>query len=1516
MSTKLKILHLEDAHSDAELVNYKLKKSKLEYEMLVADTRDKFIKELKDFLPDIILADNSLPAFDSHEALAALNETGFKIPFILVTGTMPDEAAADLIKKGADDYILKDRLSRLPEAILNALEKYRLKKAQQIIMDELVKSESRLKQTQAISNLGSWDLDYSTGIAIWSDEQLKIYGLLPGNNQQSFEAWISYIHPDDIENVLQKTNDTKSTFSNADYFHRIVRRDGSVRHVYSQIRSKVDNTGTLTGLHGVIQDMTDIKNSEIALKESQSNLLAIFENTSDGFILADSRGIIKAFNTKAKDRTRLNTDQELTTGKSILDFLPDSKKEMYRDNIAKVLSGEILQYDFAYNRKSGETKWFSFTVNPVYNAEQIEGFSIASTDITERKKVEQQLKDSELFNKGILASLSSHIAVIDHKGDIIAVNAAWDDFAKNNGVYSLGGVSTGSNYFEVCQRSMALGNTMAGETLQGIQSVFNNEVKIFELEYPCHSLTEQRWFVLSVTGFGEDNSKVVISHQNITQRKITEDQLIKSELRLKDAQAVAKIGSWETDLKTFDVTWSDETHHIFKTDPNRFQATHSAFLSFIHPDDRNKVNTAFENSLRSQTVNSIDHRIIATNGVVKHVTENWKIFQDGEGNAVRAIGSCQDITERKIAEQERNSLQSTLENSLNEIYICDIESLSFSYVNKGALLNLGYSEQEIKALTPLALKPEFTAAAYNELVAPLLNNEKEKIVFFTHHKRKDESLYPVEVHLQLVTEGNNKRFLAIVLDITERKIAEEKVIKLNEAVAKSEKFFKGVIESSDDMITIIAPTGETIYASPAVSKKFGYSNEETLKLNIADIVHPDDALIMHEFITKIMMHPGVPMQCPLIRDRKKDGTYMWVDGTLTNFLETEGINAIVANFRDVSDKKKLETLLDKSNRLAAIGSWEIDVIKGTVFWSDITKEIREADADFSPDLTNGMQLFQEGYHRNTITKRVKDCIEKGVPWDDELQIITQKGNLKWIRTIGEAEVIDGKCVKVYGSFQDINERKKSELELLKIYKEKNSILESIGDGFYSVDKNWTVTYWNNQAEKMTGKLRNDVIGKELWQVYPDMVGTPSYTSYLKAVEENSIQSFELYSDADSTWIDFSIYPSPSGISVYFRDVTKRKLAEQQIKSEKRLLRTLIDNIPDAIYFKDKMGRKLVSNKFDYTLTGAEKEEEVLGKTDLELLTQNAATTGYQHDMEILSTGEPLTNFEERFILKNGNPVWLLTTKLALRNDNNEISGMMGIGRDITARKLAEEKLLAVNIELEKFVKQLVLSNTQLEQFAYVASHDLQEPLRMVTSFLTLIEKRYGQMLDEKGKQYIHFAVDGAGRMRQMILDLLQFSRAGKTEDKLEEVDLNEVIQEILLLYNSQIQESNAVIKASVLPVLRTSRTAVRQVFQNLISNSLKYRKPNTVVEINISFQPTESHWEFAVADNGIGIDPRFFEKIFIIFQRLHNKDQYSGTGIGLAITKKIVENLGGKIRVRSAEGDGTTFYFTLVKRPA
>ncbi len=237
----------------------------------------------------------------------------------------------------------------------------------------------------------------------------------------------------------------------------------------------------------------------------------------------------------------------------------------------------------------------------------------------------------------------------------------------------------------------------------------------------------------------------------------------------------------------------------------------------------------------------------------------------------------------------------------------------------------------------------------------------------------------------------------------------------------------------------------------------------------------------------------------------------------------------------------------------------------------------------------------------------------------------------------------------------------------------------------------------------------------------------------------------------------------------------------------------------------------------------------------------------------------------------------------------------------------------VNVSLKKHTDELMISNRELEQFAYVSSHDLQEPLRMVSSFLSRLEGKYGNQLDDQARQYIGFAVDGAERMRVLINDLLAYSSYGRHNDFKEEIELNALIEEVKLLQNQRIVDTQAIITTDHLPTVKSAKSPLRQVFQNLISNALKYRKPNESPVIHIAVQEHETEWQFSISDNGIGISKDYFDQIFIIFKRLHGQNEYSGTGIGLALVKKIIDDFGGRIWVESTVGKGSIFHFTVPK---
>ena len=255
----------------------------------------------------------------------------------------------------------------------------------------------------------------------------------------------------------------------------------------------------------------------------------------------------------------------------------------------------------------------------------------------------------------------------------------------------------------------------------------------------------------------------------------------------------------------------------------------------------------------------------------------------------------------------------------------------------------------------------------------------------------------------------------------------------------------------------------------------------------------------------------------------------------------------------------------------------------------------------------------------------------------------------------------------------------------------------------------------------------------------------------------------------------------------------------------------------------------------------------------------------------------------------------------------------------------KSKVEAVNAELRREIQErldaerrltekteaLARSNADLEQFAYVASHDLQEPLRMVSSYVQLFEKRYAGQVDAQADKYIRYAVEGAKRMQALIAGLLEYSRVGRLDEPLGAVDTNAALDQALSNLRSAIEEAHATVTREPLPTVTGNAGRLAQVFQNLIGNDIKFRLPDQASEIHVSATPRDREWRFAVRDNGIGIDPKYLDRIFVIFQRLHTRAEYPGTGIGLSICKKVIERHGGRIWVESRPGSGATFHFTL-----
>jgi PAS domain S-box-containing protein len=440
-------------------------------------------------------------------------------------------------------------------------------------------------------------------------------------------------------------------------------------------------------------------------------------------------------------------------------------------------------------------------------------------------------------------------------------------------------------------------------------------------------------------------------------------------------------------------------------------------------------------------------------------------------------------------------------------------------------------------------------------------------------------------------------------------------------------------------------------------------------------------------------------------------------------------------------------------------------------------------------------------------------------------------------------------------------------------------------------------------------------------------------------------SFNLQTSEDwSALLAFLITSvTASMISVRARRAAVEKEAAQmerlqQQAGELREQAQLLDLAHDAIMVRDLDGRILFWNQGAAERYGWSKQEAV-GRITHQLL-----QTEFPQPLEEIMAELQHEGFWEGELehsRRDGKRI-VVASRWVLQRRSDKSEGVMEINNDITERKRAEESLRKAHGELEQRVQErtrdlktsnelleleiverkraqgilaqqsaeLARSNSELEQFAYIASHDLQEPLRMVGSYVQLLERNYKNLFDAKGEEYIAYAVDGAKRMQMLINDLLAYSRVGTQGNEFALTDCAGVAGLAIKNLQKAIQESGATITCELLPTVRADRMQLLQLFQNLLGNAIKFRAEQPP-EIHITAKHTDGFWQFAVKDNGIGIEPRHFERIFLIFQRLHNRRQYPGTGMGLAICKKIVDRHGGTIWPVSEPGKGTTFFFTL-----
>ena len=711
-----------------------------------------------------------------------------------------------------------------------------------------------------------------------------------------------------------------------------------------------------------------------------------------------------------------------------------------------------------------------------------------------------------------------------------------------------------------------------------------------------------------------------------------------------------------------------------------------------------------------------------------------------------------------------------------------------------------------------------------------------------------------------------------------------------------------------------------------------------------DNVHPDDREEVDEAYSGSIREGRDTYEIEHRIIRKSTGEVRIVHEKCEHFRDSS--NRIVRSIgmvHDITEQKRTEEALRESEkRLHALAdnipnlAWMAEA-DGWIFWYN--KRWYEYTGTTLEEMQGwGWQKVHHPDYIDAITAEWSSSILEGKPYDNIFPLKGKDGNYRWFLTrVTPIRDEQGKLIRWFGTNTDITERKLAEEEL-KISEDKyHSLYSSMSEGvaiheiIYNSEHNpvdYVIVDINPSYEKITGLKKSDAVGMKASELYG--TSKPPYMEYYALVAENGEPiEFETYFEPMNKYFKISVIsPGKGKFATIFEDITKRKLADIEINEVKENLELMVQKRTQELKFANRYNRSLIEASLDPLVTiGPD------GKiTDVNHSTE--VVTGFNR-YELIGTDfsdyftEPQKAregyqkvFNEGFVLdylleiknKNGYVTPVLYNASVYKDEFGEVIGVFAAARDITEIRKFEKDLKEYQDTLEQKVdkrtEELAKSNKDLEQFAYITSHDLREPLRMITSFLQLLERRYADKLDQDANEFIGFAVDGAKRLDAMTNDLLQYSKITSEKQEFTPVNFEDVLEKALLNLKVPIEENNAVITHDPLPIINGDEQLEIQLFQNLIGNSVKYHGQEPP-KIHISAAKEKNQYLFSIKDNGIGMSPEHLKKIFIIFRRLHTHEEYEGTGIGLAIAQKIVQQQGGEIWAESEQGKGSTFYFTI-----
>ncbi|MFK7946061.1 MAG: PAS domain S-box protein [Saprospiraceae bacterium] len=754
-------------------------------------------------------------------------------------------------------------------------------------------------------------------------------------------------------------------------------------------------------------------------------------------------------------------------------------------------------------------------------------------------------------------------------------------------------------------------------------------------------------------------------------------------------------------------------------------------------------------------------------------------------------------------------------------------------------------------------------------------------------------------------------------DLNESLIAQNEVLAKQQQLKKSEQFFRSIFENNYLGIIVIGIESEFKRVNPAFCKQLGLEESYILQQKLIDF-NLDKKIVPEKFIQ--LIKGEIKHFESQERFRRSDGNVMNAQLIVNGVYDINGhfVEAIIT-IQDVTETSQAQEAL-KESELKFRSLFDNSPL-GITIRNIETDEIVEINAC----ALNSLGLTKEAFYSlqkekligpSTDLEKDKAIIQKLIT-GEETTIISEKSFIKAdgsevfaeitrsMLSIDDKDYIVSISKDITKTFQVQEALRQSELKFRTIFDNSpmgitiahlgtetvteinQGALDALGltkEEFFNLQK-------SNILSKKTNISKDEVITKRL------LNGDIKAIRTKKQFKKSDGSEFVAELTRSIINIDDDDY-----VVTVSKDITADIMIERERKARYQEMQTFFDALPIAFLHLDTENKVLRGNRISL----GEKPEMYEGKS-ISALFPMISNEYLSVNTKAIETGNTILNQIEHYQFDE--EVWVRVDRIPVKDDNGNVNGLIIFSTDITAVKKAEGELAVKNAELEHYIE----TNLQLESFAYIASHDLKEPLRMIHSFTQLLNRRLKPHFDENTTDYINFILSGVHRMQNLLDDLLKYSTIGRKEKDLEMVDLNDTIYNVIQNLQHSVKEKNAEIQIEPLPQVKAFPIQMVQLFQNLISNAIKFVPNEKQPIINIKVKEQLNSYDFEVNDNGIGIQKEYLEKIFLVFKRLHSKEEYEGTGIGLATCKKIIENLNGQIWVESEYGKGTSFFFTIPK---